>query len=47
MFLCSALKIEEKVNIKRALISSFNEPVSQIAVQIAVLIAKIARFDCE
>ncbi|XP_059610198.1 importin-11 [Phlebotomus argentipes] len=40
------IKAEEKVSIKTALISSFNEPVPQVAVQIAVIISKIARLDC-
>lgn len=35
---------EEKIAIKSALISSFSEPVPQIAVQIAELIARIARY---
>ncbi|GAB0099223.1 importin-11 [Sergentomyia squamirostris] len=40
------IKSEEKESIKAALISSFNEPVPQVAVQIAVIISKIARYDC-
>lgn len=40
------IKAEEKETIKRALISSFNEPVPQVAVQVAVIISKIARLDC-
>lgn len=35
---------EEKIAIKSVLISSFREPVPQIAVQIAELIARIARY---
>lgn len=35
---------EEKIAIKSALIGSFSEPVPQIAVQIAELIARIARY---
>lgn len=37
---------EEKAQIRSQLMSNFNEPVSQVAVQIAVLVGKIARFDC-
>ncbi|KAJ6635893.1 Importin-11 [Pseudolycoriella hygida] len=37
---------EEKIAIKSMLLTSFREPVPQIAVQIAEVIAKIARFDC-
>lgn len=37
---------QEKLNLKQGLITDFSEPVSQIATQIAVLIAKIARYDC-
>lgn len=36
---------EEKIAIKGVLIGSFREPVPQIAVQIAELIARIARYD--
>lgn len=45
-YLClnSEVNGEEKIAIKSALISSFREPVPQIAVQIAELIARIARY---
>lgn len=42
----SAISEEEKQTLKQGLILNFNEPVPQIATQIAVLIAKIARYDC-
>nr|XP_022913125.1 importin-11 [Onthophagus taurus]XP_022913126.1 importin-11 [Onthophagus taurus] len=42
----NAISEEEKQSLKRSLLSSFNEPVNQIATQKAVLIAKIARTDC-
>lgn len=45
-FFCSEIQLTEKTQIRVALISSFREPVPQIAVQIAALIAKIARLDC-
>lgn len=38
--------MEEKTEIKKLLLLRFNEPVQQIAVQIAVLIGNIARYDC-
>uniref|UniRef100_A0A7N6ADB9 Importin-11 n=1 Tax=Anabas testudineus TaxID=64144 RepID=A0A7N6ADB9_ANATE len=41
-----ALSEEEKVSLRAGLITNFNEPVNQIATQIAVLIAKVARLDC-
>lgn len=40
------MRPEEKASIRAALITSFAEPVHQIAVQIAVIVAKIARWDC-
>lgn len=45
IFVCrnSEVNAEEKIAIKTVLISSFREPVPQIAVQIAELIARIAR----
>lgn len=43
---CSAISEEEKQSLKQALIVNFNEPVPQIATQIAVLISRIARYDC-
>lgn len=42
----SAIPVEEKSEIKKMLLLRFNEPVQQIAVQIAVLIGNIARYDC-
>uniref|UniRef100_A0A673H2M6 Importin-11 n=1 Tax=Sinocyclocheilus rhinocerous TaxID=307959 RepID=A0A673H2M6_9TELE len=41
-----ALSEEEKSSLRAGLITNFNEPVNQIATQIAVLIAKVARLDC-
>ncbi|CAH1796232.1 unnamed protein product [Owenia fusiformis] len=41
-----AIPETEKTSLRTQLISKFNEPVDQIAVQIAVLIGKIARLDC-
>lgn len=41
-----ALSEEEKSTLRAGLIANFNEPVNQIATQIAVLIAKVARLDC-
>ncbi|EMP39974.1 Importin-11 [Chelonia mydas] len=41
-----ALSEEEKSTLRAGLITSFNEPVNQIATQISVLIAKVARLDC-
>lgn len=45
-FTFSAIALEEKTEIKKILLMRFNEPVQQIAVQIAVLIGNIARYDC-
>uniref|UniRef100_A0A674K344 Importin-11 n=1 Tax=Terrapene triunguis TaxID=2587831 RepID=A0A674K344_9SAUR len=42
----SALSEEEKSTLRAGLITNFNEPVNQIATQISVLIAKVARLDC-
>ncbi|KAM9329201.1 importin-11 [Gastrophryne carolinensis] len=42
----NALSEEEKSTLRAGLITNFNEPVNQIATQIAVLIAKVARLDC-
>ncbi|KAL3866114.1 hypothetical protein ACJMK2_043446 [Sinanodonta woodiana] len=36
----------EKEGIRKELISNFNEPASQVATQLAVLVGKIARLDC-
>ncbi|XP_030214058.1 importin-11 isoform X1 [Gadus morhua] len=41
-----SLSEEEKTSLRAGLITNFNEPVNQIATQIAVLIAKVARLDC-
>ncbi|KAK2514619.1 Ipo11 [Columba livia] len=41
-----ALSEEEKATLRAGLITNFNEPVNQIATQISVLIAKVARVDC-
>ncbi|XP_050802850.1 importin-11 isoform X1 [Gopherus flavomarginatus] len=41
-----ALSEEEKSTLRAGLITNFNEPVNQIATQISVLIAKVARLDC-
>lgn len=40
------IDVNEKEYIRQGLISKFNEPVNQLAIQLAVLIAKIARYDC-
>uniref|UniRef100_A0A8C5N0A2 Importin-11 n=1 Tax=Leptobrachium leishanense TaxID=445787 RepID=A0A8C5N0A2_9ANUR len=42
----NAISEEEKSTLRVGLITNFNEPVNQIATQIAVLIAKVARLDC-
>ncbi|XP_055641896.1 importin-11 isoform X2 [Toxorhynchites rutilus septentrionalis] len=42
----NAIAFEEKSEIKKILLLKFNEPVQPIAVQIAVLIGNIARYDC-
>lgn len=42
----NALSEEEKTSLRAGLITNFNEPINQIATQIAVLIAKVARLDC-
>ncbi|XP_048394133.1 importin-11 isoform X1 [Stegostoma tigrinum] len=41
-----AISEEEKSSLRAGLIANFNEPVNQIATQIGVLIAKVARLDC-
>uniref|UniRef100_A0A452HCM0 Importin-11 n=1 Tax=Gopherus agassizii TaxID=38772 RepID=A0A452HCM0_9SAUR len=41
-----SLSEEEKSTLRAGLITNFNEPVNQIATQISVLIAKVARLDC-
>ncbi|XP_077601089.1 importin-11-like [Stigmatopora nigra] len=41
-----ALSEEEKTTLRAGLITNFNEPINQIATQIAVLISKVARLDC-
>lgn len=40
---CSAIAEDEKEFLRQRLTANFDEPVNQLAVQIAVLIAKIAR----
>ncbi|XP_061409413.1 importin-11 [Lethenteron reissneri] len=42
----NSLSEEEKSSLRAGLIANFNEPVNQVATQIAVLIAKVARLDC-
>lgn len=42
----SAISEDEKISLKRSLISNFSEPIQQIATQKAVLVSKIARSDC-
>ncbi|XP_064413859.1 importin-11 isoform X2 [Latimeria chalumnae] len=42
----NSLSEEEKSMLRAGLITNFNEPVNQIATQISVLIAKVARLDC-
>lgn len=42
----SAISEEEKESIRQNLLTNFTEPVSQIAVQRAVIISKVARIDC-
>ncbi|KAL1117813.1 hypothetical protein AAG570_004128 [Ranatra chinensis] len=42
----NAISEHEKTVIREGLLSNFNEPVNHIAVQTAVLTAKIARYDC-
>lgn len=44
-FNLSAINEQEKEVIRRGLLTNLAEPVNQIAVQLAVLVAKIARFD--
>lgn len=44
--LFSAIKPEEKLQIKSQLLRSFNEPRDQFAVQFAVVVSKIARLEC-
>ncbi|XP_076251460.1 importin beta11 [Rhynchophorus ferrugineus] len=41
----NAISESEKVNIRLTLLTNFNEPINQIAVQRAVLISKVARID--
>ncbi|ESO88153.1 hypothetical protein LOTGIDRAFT_219538 [Lottia gigantea] len=42
----NAINEEERETIKRRSISNFNEPSPQVTLQLAVLVAKIARVDC-
>ncbi|KAG7205080.1 hypothetical protein KM043_005455 [Ampulex compressa] len=41
-----AIADDEKEFLRQRLIANFDEPVNQLAIQLAALIAKIARFDC-
>uniref|UniRef100_A0A8C4NCP5 Importin-11 n=1 Tax=Eptatretus burgeri TaxID=7764 RepID=A0A8C4NCP5_EPTBU len=41
----NSLVDEEKTSLRAGLIANFNEPVNQVATQVAVLIAKVARLD--
>ena len=42
----NAIAEDEKEFLRQRLIENFEEPINQLAVQLAALIAKIARFDC-
>ncbi|PSN49429.1 Importin-11 [Blattella germanica] len=42
----NALSEAEKITLRQGLVSNFQEPINQIATQLAVLISKVARFDC-
>ncbi|XP_019623720.1 PREDICTED: importin-11-like [Branchiostoma belcheri] len=42
----NAIPEEEKNHLRKQLIANFNEPVNQVATQLSVLIAKVARVDC-
>eukprot|EP00058_Branchiostoma_floridae_P024325 XP_002609815.1 hypothetical protein BRAFLDRAFT_114481 [Branchiostoma floridae] len=42
----NAIPEEEKNQLRKQLIANFNEPVNQVATQLSVLIAKVARVDC-
>ncbi|XP_069689548.1 importin-11 isoform X2 [Periplaneta americana] len=42
----NALSEAEKSTLRQGLVSNFQEPINQIATQLAVLISKVARFDC-
>ncbi|KAF7386417.1 importin-11 isoform X1 [Vespula maculifrons] len=42
----NGIEEDEKEFLRQRLISNFEEPVNQLALQLAVLIAKIARYDC-
>lgn len=46
MLIFSAIVEDEKYNIRQGLLCNFSEPVSQIAIQRAVIVSKIARIDC-
>lgn len=43
LFYISGIEEDEKEFLRQRLISNFEEPVNQLALQLAVLIAKIAR----
>ena len=45
-YVSSAILEDEKVKIRPGLVSNFQDPVSQLATQLAVVIAKVARMDC-
>ena len=40
------ISADEKEYLRRGLLAKFNEPINQLAIQLAVVIAKIARYDC-
>lgn len=42
----NAIAEDEKKVLRQKMISNFNEPVNQLALQLAVLVSKVARFDC-
>lgn len=41
----NSISVEEKAVIKIKLLSSINEPINQIALQLAVIVSKVARYD--
>lgn len=42
----NAISEDEKKVLRQKMISNFHEPVNQLALQLAVLVSKVARFDC-
>lgn len=42
----NAISEDEKIKLRQGLVANFREPVSALAVQLAVVIAKVARIDC-